>query len=76
MAKFQLSDGHKVEVHNAQELIEIMHANSLTEAADDKAYMMDVVERAKMTNGAIIRTSSAEAFVNDLIKAGLLEIVP
>ena len=65
-----------VTVKTAAELVTIMHANALAPAADDKAYMEDVAERAAVQNGSKIRTYSAEAFVNDLVEYKMLEVAP
>jgi hypothetical protein len=73
MATFIL-DGQRVTVATAQELVGIMHANSRTPAADDKAYMMDVSDRTVLQSGDKIRFDSAEAFVNDLLKYELLQL--
>jgi len=52
-----------------------MHECSRTQAADDKAYMLDVSERSVTQSGAKVRTSSPEAFVNDLVQYGFLECI-
>lgn len=69
-------DGQRVEVKTAAELVSIMHANSYTPAADDKAYMMDVSDRTVLQSGDKIRTTSPEAFVNDLVLHRLLQVDP
>ena len=72
MATF-IVDGHPVKVSTAIELVRYMHENSRTQAADDKAYMLDVADRTILQSGGKLRTDSPEAFVNDLVGAGLLE---
>lgn len=72
MATFIL-DHQRVTVKTAAELVSIMHANSRTPAADDKAYMMDVSDRTVLQSGDKIRFGSPEEFINDLIKHGLLK---
>jgi hypothetical protein len=72
MASFIL-DGQHVTVKTAAELVDIMHANSFAQAADDQAYMEDVAERTVLQDGAKIRTTSPEAFVNDLVAHGLIK---
>ncbi len=74
MATFML-DGQMVTVKTAAELVTIMHDNSFVQSADDQAYMEDVSERTITQSGAKIRTTSAEAFVNDLVEHGLLKVI-
>lgn len=74
MATFML-DHQKITVCTATELVTIMHANSLAQSADDQAFMEDVAERTITQSGVKIRTSSAEAFVNDLAEHGLLKVI-
>lgn len=75
-ATFILADGQTVQASNAAELVAQMHQASRTEAVDDKSYMMDVAERTALQSGHAIRTSSHEAFVNDLLKYDLIKVVP
>jgi len=72
MATFILN-GRKISVNTADELVHIMHEESRTQAADDKAYMMDVSDRTVLQSGDKIRFSTAAEFVNDLVTHGLLE---
>lgn len=72
MATFIL-DGHEVTVETAEELVSIMHENSRTPAADDKAYMLDVADRTILQDGGKLRTGSAAEFVNDLVAHGFIE---
>ena len=74
MASFLL-DGQPVTVKTASELVTIMHANSLAQSADDQAFMEDVAERMLKQGDHKIRTSSPEAFVNDLVGCGYLKEV-
>jgi len=67
-------DGSKVTVNNAGELVDYMHSTSLTQAADDKAYMLDVADRTRLQSGIELRTDSAEAFVNDLVKFKMVQV--
>lgn len=71
MATF-IIDNHTVSVDSARELVQYMHVNSFTQAADDKAYMLDVADRTVLQSGGKLRTDNPEAFVNDLVAAGLL----
>lgn len=74
MATF-LIDGQKVTVERADELVAIMHENSRTPAADDKAYMMDVADRTVLQDGGKLRTGSPEEFVNDLVRHGFIHVL-
>ena len=74
MATFILDHGERVTVERAAELVSIMHAASRTPAADDVAYMMDVSDRTVLQSGDKIRTDSPEAFVNDLVRHGLVKV--
>jgi len=67
-ATFILDNGQRVQVGSAAELVQLMHAIARTQAADDKGYMLDVADRVRLQHDVTIRTSSAEAFVNDLVR--------
>lgn len=73
MAVF-IIDGQRVEFSKAADLVAYMHANAFAQAADDVAYMLDVSDRTVLQSGEKIRTTSPEAFVNDLVRHHLLEV--
>jgi hypothetical protein len=74
MAKFVI-DGRKVDFLKPEDIVSYMHRTSRTQAADDKAYMMDVSERTITQNGDKIRCGNAAEFVNDLVLHGLIRFV-
>lgn len=71
MAHFVV-DGHHVHFSKAEELVSWMHEHSFTQAADDKAFMMDVSDRTVLQSGEKIRFGNAAEFVNDLVRHGLI----
>lgn len=72
---YELADGRTIEAKSASELITQMHLHSLAQAVDDQAYMEDVADRTILQDGGKVRTSSPEAFVNDLIMHGLIKVI-
>lgn len=66
-------NGERVEAATAAELISKMHALSHTPSDDDRTWMQETAYRANLQNGAIIRTATAEEFIEDLEKAKLIE---
>jgi hypothetical protein len=63
-----------IPARNNEEFIERLWLTSYTETRSLKQYMEEVAERAFKAYGALVRTSSATVFVNDMIRAGYLHI--
>lgn len=76
MTKYQIANDQTYEAQDATELVGKMHAAAFTEAADDKAYMLDVAERMQKQNGVVVRTTSHTEFVEDLVKHGFVKVMP
>lgn len=76
MIKVQHGD-HVIEAEDAADLVSKMHESSPFEQfRTDKEWMIQAAKRALEQCGKPVRVASAEAFVEDLILAGLLEEVP
>lgn len=69
---------HSEHVHEAPDpagIVRLMREHSFERSRTVLDYMEQVAERAKTQTGKDVRTSSAEAFVADLVSVGLLEEV-
>jgi hypothetical protein len=73
MRKFTVDD-HVIEAADAADLVRKMAANSLAQAESPEAWMEDAAYRFNLISGKDIRCDTAEAFVTDLLNAGLIEV--
>lgn len=75
MTKYQTQDGAFFDAANPQELVEQLRFDSRTESEDVADFMEQTARRCKMYNRAVIRTSSCEDFVADLMAADYVKVV-
>lgn len=71
--RYQMGDGDMIEGQNYSQLVQMMHKQSREQADDDQSFMYQVAHRAKLVTGQAVRTDSAENFITDLAKSGLIE---
>ena len=57
------------------EIVAQLNAGSLAHAKSDAAYMNEAADRATMTTGVDVRFDTAENFLEDLAKVGLIKIM-
>jgi hypothetical protein len=65
-------EGDEYFCRDERELVAAMHARAFTKAADDRAFMRAMANRAELFTGHVYRTDSYVHFVEDLIATGLL----
>ena len=63
-------------VGTVEDFIGTLHDRSLAPAVDDRAFMQELAERVKMMSGYTVRTDDPMDFVEDLAKAGVVQIAP
>lgn len=63
----------KITAQSAQDLVRQMHTLSHTQAESDALWMRDVAQRMLVQSGTAVRTGTAEDFVADLVKAGVVQ---
>lgn len=74
MTTYLTIDGERFFADTAPQLVRMLREASFVPSDNDKEFMREVAERAKLQNHeSNISTDSMEAFVEDLIKAGFLK---
>lgn len=70
---YVFNDGNRYRAKNAQELVTVLRNDpaSLDKARTDEEYMFQAAERLLMLH-YVIRFDTAENFVSDLLKTGLI----
>lgn len=72
---FKTLNGKTFEAESLKGAAEYLWQMMFTPEPTLEAWMQGSAQRAKAWNGSVIRTGSAEAHVEDLIAAGILERV-
>jgi hypothetical protein len=72
MLRYKTPDGKLLEAGSLRRLAEALWQEMMIPEPTLEAWMRGSAQRAKNWNGAIIRTSSPEEHVQDLIEAGIL----
>ena len=72
--KTYVVNGKRVAASSAEDLVSKMRRASFTATATDQEFMAEVAARMMLQSSAEIRTDSAEAFVADLIRAGVIKV--
>ena len=73
--KVKTADGTWLDGESAADLVKQMHESAaFARSSSDRAWMQLTAERALTQSGHQIRTSSAEQFLADLAKHGLVEL--
>jgi hypothetical protein len=67
-------DGQRYEVQDAKELVSQMRDAHMTPFTSDAEFMRHSAKKAEEQSGQKVRVSSPEAFVEDLLIAGLLKV--
>lgn len=70
---FKTLNGKTFEADSLEGAAEYLWKMMFSPESTLEAWMQGSAQRAKAWNGSVIRTSSADAHVEDLIAAGLLE---
>lgn len=71
---FTTIDGRTFLVRDANEFVQRLQKSSWSPTPDMPTFMRELAHRAKLFNGAHLRTSSVEVFVFDMIAAGLVRV--
>lgn len=75
MTKYQMIDGEVYEARDELDLVQQMReAAAFAPTSSVKAFMSDTAERTKEMTDITIDTSTPEAFVKGLVRAGLIEV--
>lgn len=72
MPRYTTLNGKTLEAESLRGIAEALWHMKLVPEPTLEEWMLGSAERAKMWNGAIVRTSSPEEHVLDLVAAGLL----
>ena len=72
MLRYKTPDGKPVEAESLRGLAEALRMEMMIPDPDMEEWMLNSAYRAHMWNGSVIRTSSVEDHVRDLIEAGIL----
>ena len=56
----------------AEEVVRELHKGSRAQAKDDETWMAEASQRVMTQSGHVVRTDTAEHFVDDLLAADLL----
>ena len=75
MLKFKTRDGETIQADTPSGVVSKLHEISLAQSLDDKMFMEETAERAVLQTGCRVRHDNPDHFINDLLKAGLLEHV-
>ena len=67
-------DGNFIAGKDPQELVSKMHALSWSQSKSDEEYMHALADRLVLQSSIEIRYDTAENFVEDLVKFGLLVV--
>ena len=70
--KFRTQDGEVLEAESLRQLAEILWQTKFIPEPTLEEWMRGSAKRAAMWDGSVIRTSSPEAHVEDLITVGFL----
>jgi hypothetical protein len=73
MYRYKTFDGKTLEAGSLRGIAEALRRGKFTPEDTPEAWMAGSAKRAEMWNGSVIRTSSPEDHVWDLIDAGLLK---
>jgi hypothetical protein len=72
MLKYKTPDGKTLEAESLRGLAEVLRQEMFIPDPTLEEWMIGSARRAKIWCGAVVRTSSPEDHVRDLIEAGLL----
>ena len=73
--KFITDDGHEIQADTPKELVSKLHASSFAPEADDYKFMLHMAGRVWVSRQVALNTESFDAFVQDLIKTGIIKEV-
>ena len=69
--KYTLKDGGSIEAASATEFVTILREGSrLADTGDDRSFMLEFADRYRSLYNREIDTSSAAAFLSDLLRTG------
>jgi len=75
--RYDTIDGFRFEADSAARVVARLKASSPFRADESDAdFMRGVAERCLLWSGAVIRVDDCESFVQDLLAAGFLRVLP
>jgi hypothetical protein len=74
MLRYKTPDGKSIEAESFRGIAEALRREMLIPDPTIEEWMLGSAKRAKNWNGAVVRTTSPEEHVQDLIAAGILVV--